>query len=185
MPLDMEPTKLGTSRKLSHTKLSRFALHADKEGLGVLDDILLCLNPVFSLKDVLPKDAVLKLDLPGLGGQNIWAKDASVYLAFLKFITKESKCNFDDYLSLAAVFHTLDCIYLMAPNGEHMAYGKALSREDERVAESHFNDHRAGSKPLIRQSSGDLQKLIEHLSLFFPGTIKKLLVFRRKGLTQN
>ncbi|KAF5702462.1 serine threonine phosphatase 6 regulatory ankyrin repeat subunit A [Fusarium mundagurra] len=152
-PFDLESTKLGISRKLGHTKPIRFAFHAEKEGLGVLDDILLCLIPIFSMKDVLPNDAVLKLDLPGLGGQSIWAKDASVHLAFLKFITKESKCNFDDYLSLAAVVHALDYIYLMALNGENMAYGKALSREDDRVAEFLSNDHRAGSKPLSRQSS--------------------------------
>ncbi|KAF5569527.1 serine threonine phosphatase 6 regulatory ankyrin repeat subunit A [Fusarium phyllophilum] len=176
-PLDLKSTKLGISRKLSHTKLTRFALHAEKEGLGVLDDILLCLIPIFSMKDILPNDAVLKLDLPGLGGQSIWAKDASAYLAFLKFITKESRCNFDDYLSLAAVVRALDYIYLMGLNGENMAYGKALSREDDRAAESHSNDHKAGSNPLSGKSSGDLQKLIEHLSLFFPDTIKRLLVF--------
>lgn len=176
-PLDLESTKLGISRKLSHTKLTRFALHAEKEGLGVLDDILLCLIPIFSLKDVLPNDAVLKLDLPGLGGQSVWANDASIYLAFLKFITKDSECNFYDYLSLATVVHALDYIYLMALNSENMAYGKALSRENDTVAESHSSNHSADCKPLNQQSSGDMRKLIEHLSLFFPDAIKKLLVF--------
>ncbi|CVL09843.1 uncharacterized protein FPRN_13401 [Fusarium proliferatum] len=176
-PLDLESTKLGISRKLSHTKLTRFALHAEKEGLGVLDDILLCLIPIFSLKDVLPNDAVLKLDLPGLGGQSVWAKDASIYLAFLKFITKDSECNFDDYLSLATVVHALDYIYLMALNSENMAYGKALSRENDTVAKSLSNNHIADCKRLNRQSSGDLRKLMEYLSLFFPDVIKKLRVF--------
>ncbi|RBA22313.1 hypothetical protein FPRO05_00660 [Fusarium proliferatum] len=176
-PLDLESTKLGISRKLSHTKLTRFALHAEKEGLGVLDDILLCLIPIFSLKDVLPNDAVLKLDLPGLGGQSVWAKDASIYLAFLKFITKDSECNFDDYLSLATVVHALDYIYLMALNSENMAYGKALSRENDTVAKSLSNNHIADCKRLNRQSSGDLRKLMEYLSLFIPDVIKKLRVF--------
>ncbi|KAH7154391.1 ankyrin repeat-containing domain protein [Fusarium sp. MPI-SDFR-AT-0072] len=176
-PLDLESSKLGTDRKLNHTKLTRFALHAEKEGLGVLDDILLCLIPIFSLKDVLPNNAVLKLDLPSLRGQSTWVKDAPAYLAFLRFMTKESKCNFDDYLSLSTVVQALDYICLMALNDENMAYGTALSRVDDKVAESHSNDSSADFKPPSRQSSGDLQKLIEHLSLFFPDVIKKLLVF--------
>ncbi|KAF5986579.1 serine threonine phosphatase 6 regulatory ankyrin repeat subunit A [Fusarium coicis] len=123
-------------RKLSHTKLTRFALHAEKEGLGVLDDILLCLIPIFSLKDVLPNDAVLKLDLPGLRGRNTWVKDAPAYLALLKLMTKESKCSFDDYLSLATLVRALDYICLMALDDENMAYGKTLNQEHDKVTES-------------------------------------------------
>ncbi|EMT71020.1 Serine/threonine-protein phosphatase 6 regulatory ankyrin repeat subunit A [Fusarium odoratissimum] len=133
-PLDLESSKLGTGRKLSHTKLTRFALHAEKEGLGVLDDILLCLIPIFSLKDVLPNDVVLKLDLPGLRGRSSWVKDAPAYLALLKFMAKDSICRFDDYLSLASVVHALDYIYLMALDDQNMAYGKALPVVDDRAS---------------------------------------------------
>jgi hypothetical protein len=176
-PLDLESSKLGTGRKLSHTKLTRFALHAEKEGLGTLDDIFLCLIPVLSLRDVLPNDATLKLDLPSPRGQSAWVKDAPAYLALLKFMAKDPMCRFDDYLSLVAVVHTLDYVYLMALDDENMAYGRALPREDDKVSESKSIDSSANSKSLSRQPSGDLQKLLAHLSLFFPDAIKKLSVF--------
>ncbi|SCO90430.1 uncharacterized protein FRV6_14558 [Fusarium oxysporum] len=176
-PLDVESSKLGTGRKLSHTKLTRFALHAEKEGLGVLDDILLCLIPIFSLKDVLPNDVVLKLDLPGLRGRSSWVKDAPAYLALLKFMAKDSICRFDDYLSLASVVHALDYIYLMALDDQNMAYGKALPVVNDRASAPKPDDSSANSKSLIRQSSGDIQKLLDHISQFYPDAVKKLSVF--------
>ncbi|RKK71337.1 hypothetical protein BFJ69_g11092 [Fusarium oxysporum] len=176
-PLDLESSKLGTGRKLSHTKLTRFALHAEKEGLGVLDDILLCLIPIFSLKDVLPNDVVLKLDLPGLRGRSSWVKDAPAYLALLKFMAKDSICRFDDYLSLASVVHALDYIYLMALDDQNMAYGKALPVVDDRASAPKPDDSSAKSKSLSRQSSGDIQKLLDHISQFYPDAVKKLSVF--------
>ncbi|KAK2931230.1 SPRY domain [Fusarium oxysporum f. sp. vasinfectum] len=176
-PLDLESSKLGTGRKLSHTKLTRFALHAEKEGLGVLDDILLCLIPIFSLKDVLPNDIVLKLDLPGLRGRSSWVKDAPAYLALLKFMAKDSICRFDDYLSLASVVHALDYIYLMALDDQNMAYGKALPVVDDRASAPKPDDSSANSKSLSRQSSGDIQKLLDHISQFYPDAVKKLSVF--------
>ncbi|EWZ81514.1 hypothetical protein FOWG_14519 [Fusarium oxysporum f. sp. lycopersici MN25] len=176
-PLDLESSKLGTGRKLSHTKLTRFALHAEKEGLGVLDDILLCLIPIFSLKDVLPNDVVLKLDLPGLRGRSSWVKDAPAYLALLKFMAKDSICRFDDYLSLASVVHALDYIYLMALDDQNMAYGKALPVVDDRASAPKPDDSNANSKSLSRQSSGDIQKLLDHISQFYPDAVKKLSVF--------
>ncbi|KAF5624086.1 serine threonine phosphatase 6 regulatory ankyrin repeat subunit A [Fusarium tjaetaba] len=176
-PLDLESTKLGTGRKLSQTKLTRFALHAEKEGLGVLDDILLCLIPIFSLKDVLPNDAVLKLDLPGLRGRSTWVKDAPAYLALLKFMTKESKCSFDDYLSLAAVVRALDYIYLMILDDENMAYGKILYQEDDKVSESKSNDFGGKTKSPSRQSSGDYQILLDYISQLYPDVVRRLLKF--------
>ncbi|KAF5605623.1 serine threonine phosphatase 6 regulatory ankyrin repeat subunit A [Fusarium pseudocircinatum] len=176
-PLDLESTKLGTGRKLSHTKLTRFALHAEKEGLGVLDDILLCLIPIFSIKDVLPNDVVLKLDLPGLRERSTWVKDASAYLALLKFMTKESKCSFDDYLSLAAVVHALDYIYLMTLDDENMAYGNTLHQEDDKISESKSNDSGGETKSPSRQSSDDYQMLLVYISQLYPDVVRRLLAF--------
>ncbi|CEI67723.1 unnamed protein product [Fusarium venenatum] len=64
--LDLSSNKSGIGRKLSHKKLKKFVLHAEKEDLGTFDDVLLCIIPGLSIKDRLPNDATFRFDLPRL-----------------------------------------------------------------------------------------------------------------------
>ncbi|RGP78251.1 serine threonine- phosphatase 6 regulatory ankyrin repeat subunit a [Fusarium longipes] len=123
--LDFFRSKPGTGRRLRHNKLTQLALHGEKEGLGVQSDILLCLIPVLSIKDCLPNDATLQLDLPKLSDQRNWSKVIPRYTGLLKFVENSIGRDFEDYLGLAVVVYALDLAYLMILDNENMGYGKS------------------------------------------------------------
>lgn len=177
-------SQFGADRKLSHRKLTRFALHAEKEGLGALDDVLLCLIPVLSLKDVLPNDATLNFDQPKpeLLEREKWKQTLINHFNFLDWMEKNHGFNTDDHLCLSAVVNALDLVYLMALDMRNMEY-KSNVQHDE-TADTNMNHELYEWESRIKEAdsmkspiSSDLEKLLGHLSRVFPKIIKKLSFF--------
>ncbi|KAF4954261.1 hypothetical protein FGADI_5386 [Fusarium gaditjirri] len=151
--LDLSSRKPGTGRKLSHNKLTQLALYAEKEGLGLLDDILLCLIPVLSIKDRLPNDATLPLDLPSLSDRKSWVKAVPKYLEILKFMEESARCDFEDYLVLAVVVRALDLVYLMALDEANMEYQKRVKPQSTTDTSAKFKISKGSEKSEDREHS--------------------------------
>ncbi|GKU22008.1 unnamed protein product [Fusarium langsethiae] len=159
--LDPSSSKSGMGRKLSHKKLTKFALRAERQDFGTFDDILLCLIPVFSIRDRLPNDATFKFDLPKLAERTTWPNAAPSYSALLRSIAKNPSSAIEDSLALTTVVYALDYIYMMALDEKHSQRDKPTNRK-------------VGS---TQKSADDEQDLLTLISESFPEAIKKLWFF--------
>lgn len=204
--LDLLSSKSGTVRRLSHKKLTKFVLHAEKEDLGTFDDILLCLIPVLSIKDRLPNDATCRLDLPNFSVEKDWAKKAPNYLALLESMSKRPGCVLDDSLALMAVVYALDYLYMMALDKKYSRCEKstqankeleqAESSEEESSEEESpevespeaewsetedsdtmSNSSKNASETSKQESTDDFKNMVNLISGFCPGVIRKLWLF--------
>ncbi|KAK6721005.1 hypothetical protein SNK05_004097 [Fusarium graminearum] len=184
--LDLLSRKSGIVRKLSHQNLTKFVLHAEKEDLGTFDDVLLCLIPVFSIKDRLPNDATFQFDLSGFPERKSWPKAASNYSALLKSMSKGPESVIEDSLTLTAVAYALDYIYTMALDAKHSRRDEytntnkeAKQQESLGTKNSRTDSNTAKADSMIsgQQSTNDLQDLQTYISEAFPGALKKMWLF--------
>lgn len=178
--------KSGIGRKLSHQNLTKFVLHAEKEDLGTFDDVLLCLIPVFSIKDRLPNDATFQFDLSGFPERKSWPKAASNYSALLKSMSKSPESVIEDLLTLTAVAYALDYIYMMALDAKHSRRDEytntnkeAKQQESLGTKNSRTDSNTAKADSMIsgQQSTKDLQDLQTYISKAFPGALNKMWLF--------
>ncbi|KAF5228499.1 hypothetical protein FAUST_11046 [Fusarium austroamericanum] len=184
--LDLLSRKSGTSRKLRHTKLANFVLHAEKERLGTVDEVLLCLIPVFSIKDRLPNDATCRFDLPNFSEGKDWTKKAPHYLALLESMSKRLGCVCDDSLALMALVYALDYLYMMALDKKYTGCenlnqaNTELEQPEASEAEdldTMANNWKNTSETSKQESIDDFQSLVNLISGFCPGVIRKLWLF--------
>ncbi|CAG1975297.1 unnamed protein product [Fusarium graminearum] len=178
--------KSGIGRKLSHQNLTKFVLHAEKEDLGTFDDVLLCLIPVFSIKDRLPNDATFQFDLSGFPERRSWPKAASNYSALLKSMSKSPPSVTEDSLTLTEVAYALDYIYMMALDAKHSRRDEytntnkeAKQQESLGTKNSRTDSNTAKADFMIsgQQSTKDLQDLQTYISKAFPGALNKMWLF--------
>ncbi|KAF0640929.1 hypothetical protein FPSE5266_00694 [Fusarium pseudograminearum] len=189
--LDLLSSKSGTVRRLSHKKLTKFVLHAEKEDLGTFDDVLLCLIPVLSIKDRLPNDATCRFDLPNFSVEKDWIKKAPNYLALLESMSKRPGCVLDDSLALMAVVYALDYLYMMALDKkysgcerptqankelEQAEYPEAESSEPE-DSDTMSNSSKDNSETPKQESTDNFQNLVTLISGFCHSVIRKLWLF--------
>ncbi|PCD24237.1 hypothetical protein FGRA07_11216 [Fusarium graminearum] len=165
-------SKSGIDRNLRHEKLTKFALRAEKEGLGTFDDILLCLLPVFSIEDRLPNDATLDLVLPKVTERKDWPNASASFFELLKSMPKTPKDRFEDSLTLTVVAYALDYVYLMALDEQFSQLKKPPNTNTESnqpAIETKEHPHEKTKVP-----AEDLQNLISN---DFPGVMMKLWLF--------
>lgn len=184
--LDLLSRKSGIGRKLSHQNLTKFVLHAEKEDLGTFDDVLLCLIPVFSIKDRLRNDATFQFDLSGFPERKSWPKAASNYSALLKSMSKSPESVIEDSLILTEVAYALDYIYMMALDAKHSRRDEytntnkeAKQQESLGTKNSRTDSNTAKADSMIsgQQSTKDLQDLQTYISKAFPGAFKRMWLF--------
>ncbi|KAI1503601.1 hypothetical protein F5X99DRAFT_406916 [Biscogniauxia marginata] len=174
-PLDLQsPKKPGRGLKLSHTILTNVASYGERAGLGTSGDILLCVIPVFSLKDRLPNEIVLDQPLPkdilGKTRQD-WVKLTPRYIELLdkteNLIAAKTEC----FLALTAVVSTMEFIYLLA-----LDYAKSEIRPKD-LENEQMNTETGGERPYGQTKGLDkqLKKLLVKIFRKFPGILEKFL----------
>ncbi|KAK0622796.1 hypothetical protein B0T14DRAFT_494379 [Immersiella caudata] len=93
---------------LRHRQLTKVVRHMETYGLGSIHDILLCMVPALSFKDLLPNNAMLKL-MPQVGVGQSWLEAARAYHRLLTTsvgtATEENYCY-------AVVTTVMDFLYL-------------------------------------------------------------------------
>ncbi|KAK5656787.1 hypothetical protein OQA88_4335 [Cercophora sp. LCS_1] len=117
------------SIKITHPRLEGFVDYAISAGLGTRNDILFCVVPAFSSRDLLPNDAILSLmpnDPPRIQ-QHGWARTASFYRSLLE---SNIGTTVEEYFALAVVVDTMDFIYLaFEPYGDNIPPDSELKDE--------------------------------------------------------
>ncbi|EXF73778.1 hypothetical protein CFIO01_07406 [Colletotrichum fioriniae PJ7] len=96
--------------RLRHRKLTKIIRSMESYGLGSTTDILLCMIPALSAKNLLPDQAILRL-MPRVGPGRGWVETATCYnklLTMIKTEHKDKKLNEDDKLSVAVAVATID-----------------------------------------------------------------------------
>ncbi|KAF4999887.1 hypothetical protein FGRMN_2125 [Fusarium graminum] len=156
--LDVRSSKPGTGRKLRHNKLTQLALHGEKEGLGSLNDILLCIIPVLSIKDCLPNDVTLQVDLPRLSDRKSWSRAIPRYSELLNFVAKSTDSDLEDYLTLSVVVYTLDLAYLISLDGMNMSYEKGSRHKSTKATKSNSKSTEKLGRSVNTDQSNDFDK---------------------------
>ncbi|KAF2995700.1 hypothetical protein E8E13_003650 [Curvularia kusanoi] len=93
---------------LRHRKLTKLVREIEKSGLGSYTDILLCMIPAFSSKDLLPNHAMLKL-IPPVQHDHGWVATAGDYTRLLRTSIQTSPPEMLCYNVIVAV---MDFLYL-------------------------------------------------------------------------
>lgn len=108
--------------RLSHAKLTALVEEIKGYGMGSEDDILLCIIPAFSSKDLLPNRVMVQL-LPPLKGDTGWAATARCYRDLLDTKLRKQK---PEKLSYCVVAYVMDFVYFA-----HQPYDEVFKPEEE------------------------------------------------------
>lgn len=92
--------------KLRHRQLTKIVRKMESYGLGSTTDILLCMIPALSSRNLLPNQAVLKL-MPRVSSSRGWVEIAICHKKLLKTI-KTNKVSEEDRLSVGIVAASMD-----------------------------------------------------------------------------
>lgn len=97
--------------KITHSRLERFVEYAVTAGLGTRSEILLCMVPAFSFRDLLPNENVLSLmpSDPQRIQQHGWTRTASFYYSLLE---SDIGVAIEEYFAVAVVVETMEFIYM-------------------------------------------------------------------------
>ena len=93
--------------KLSHRLLTKVVRQIETTGLGLGTDILLCMIPALSFKDLLPNEAMLRL-LPQVSKGQGWVETTRCYNDLLQSDIGTRK---DEYYSYAVVTRAMDFLF--------------------------------------------------------------------------
>jgi hypothetical protein len=173
--------------KLSHAKLRETVRQIEGYGLGTKIDILLCIIPALSKRDLLPNHAMLRL-IPPVSPVNDWASIARCYNSLMMSTLDIAK---PEKLCYAAIVHVMDFLELAC-----QPYNKSLQPSEYLLLEiremvrnlkvSHFLQvlqgivaalhNRQGRGPtfesIIRLYGGDSGEWHKLLSLYQQGDTK-------------
>lgn len=94
--------------KLSHEKLTETVRQIESYGMGSKIDILLCLIPALSFKDLLPNHAILQL-IPPFSKNQGWAATARCYTNLMATSLRNDK---PEILCFIVAIHTMDFLHL-------------------------------------------------------------------------
>ncbi|KAM6516371.1 hypothetical protein FALCPG4_014555 [Fusarium falciforme] len=120
--------------KIRHRQLTKFVRKMESYGLGSTTDILLCMIPALSSRNLLPNQAILKL-MPRVGSSRGWLETASCYKKLLKTI-KTDKVGEGDQFSVAVIVASIDFLSLAyEPYDEQMEPPKDLGDELRAMAQ--------------------------------------------------
>lgn len=96
--------------KLRHRRLTKVVREIESYGLGSTTDVLLCMIPALSSRNLLPNQAILKL-MPRVGSGQGWVETAICHKKLLETI-KADKVSEEDRLSVAIAVASMDFLYL-------------------------------------------------------------------------
>ncbi|UPL02498.1 hypothetical protein LCI18_013432 [Fusarium solani-melongenae] len=120
--------------KLRHRQLTKVVRKMESYGLGSTTDILLCMIPALSSRNLLPNQAILKL-MPRVDSGRGWGETASCYKKLLQTI-KTDEVSEEDRLSVAIVVASMDFLSLAyEPYDEQMKPPEGLDDEIEAIAQ--------------------------------------------------
>ncbi|KAK3330422.1 hypothetical protein B0H66DRAFT_527778 [Apodospora peruviana] len=95
--------------KLRHRQLTKIVRQMENYGLGSITDILLCIIPAFSFKDLLPNHIILKL-LPQIGQGQGWEETARCYNRLLQ--DTSIRTDKAETFCYSVVINAMDFLYL-------------------------------------------------------------------------
>ncbi|KAK1524389.1 uncharacterized protein CCOS01_09476 [Colletotrichum costaricense] len=120
--------------QLRHRKLTKVIRSMKSYGLGSITDILLCMIPALSSRNLLPDQGIPRL-MPRVGPGRGWVKTATCHKKLVETIkTKGEKLNEDDKLNVAIAVATVDFLSSAhEPYDEQMTPPSDLCRELEAI----------------------------------------------------
>lgn len=151
--------------KLSNVRLDTFVKYVEAVGLGSASEILLCMVPALSFKDLLPNERILSL-MP-LEFQQIqrhgWAQTAKFYRNLLE---SSIGAKIEEYFAFAAVVEAMEFVYLACePFTKDIKPEKELDKELKEVVKKLAVDF----PDILRELSPvyNLQKRLETFKVVF------------------
>lgn len=120
---------------LRHRQLMKVVRRIENVGLGTQNDVLLCMIPAFSYKDLLPNHAMLKI-LPQIRRGQGWAETARCYNRLLEqgLRVKQHGTMAEEKFCYNVVVETIDFIsFASEPYDEHVRAPGDLSVELEDI----------------------------------------------------
>ncbi|KAJ3457220.1 hypothetical protein MRS44_014361 [Fusarium solani] len=120
--------------KLRHRQLTKVVRKMESYGLGSTTDILLCMIPALSSRNLLPNQAILKL-MPRVSSGRGWVETAICHEQLLETI-KTDKVSEEDRLSVGIVVASMDFLsFAYEPYDEQMKSPRDLDDELEAIAQ--------------------------------------------------
>ncbi|KAJ4203265.1 hypothetical protein NW767_005380 [Fusarium falciforme] len=120
--------------KLRHRQLTKVVRKMESYGLGSTTDILLCMIPALSSRNLLPNQAILKL-MPRVSSGRGWVETAICHKKLLKTI-KTDKVSEEDQFSVAIVVASMDFLsFAYEPYDEQTKPPQDLDSELKTIAQ--------------------------------------------------
>lgn len=120
--------------KLRHRQLTKVVRKMESYGLGSTNDILLCMIPALSSKNLLPNQAILKL-MPRVSSSRGWVEIAICHYKLLRTI-KADKVSEEDRLSVGIVVASMDFLsFAYEPYDEQLDPPEDLDDELRAIAQ--------------------------------------------------